>query len=34
MEFYDSLFESFMKLRLSGEWSKKVVPLVREWIHA
>ncbi len=30
----DSLFKSFMKLRLSGKWGKQVVPLVRQWIHA
>jgi hypothetical protein len=30
----DSLFRQFMTLRVSDDWSKKVVPLMRQWIYS
>ena len=30
----DNLFKHFIKLRVSDDWSKKVVPLVRQWIYS
>jgi len=30
----DSLFKKFMTLRVSEDWDKKVVPLMRQWIYS
>jgi len=30
----DNLFKQFMTLRVSEDWDKKVVPLIRQWIYS
>jgi len=30
----DNLFKEFMTLRVSEDWDKKVVPLIRQWIYS
>jgi hypothetical protein len=32
VQLIDKLFKQFIVLRISGEWDKKVVPLMRQWI--
>ncbi|NVM20808.1 MAG: hypothetical protein HWN68_03390 [Desulfobacterales bacterium] len=30
----DNIFKQFLTLRVSGDWDKKVVPLMRQWIYS
>jgi hypothetical protein len=32
IRFIDSLFKSFIKLRLSNHWQNKVIPLIKKWL--
>ena len=34
LQLIDSLFNNFMKLRVSTDWQNKVVPMIRKWISA
>jgi hypothetical protein len=32
LQFIDTLFERFIKIRVSNDWNKKVVPQIRKWL--
>ena len=32
LQFIDTLFERFIKIRVSDDWNKRVVPNIRQWI--
>ena len=34
MQLIDDLFKQFIKLRVSNDWVKNVVPLIRQWIYS
>jgi hypothetical protein len=34
IQLLDDLFTQFIKLRVSNDWVKKVVPLIRQWIYS
>ena len=34
LQFTDNLFRQFITMRVSDDWDKKVVPLMRKWIYS
>lgn len=34
VQLVDNLFKNFLKIRVSGQWQSKVVPMVKKWAYA